>query len=171
MKWGTNIKNLIQTGDTSREVYLKSTVGVSLVDIKFDEKRYPWYLHKLFRYSNNTIGCKVSFFTISFFMNKYSRVNTYARDDVNLTRHQLNNWLNDNGCKEISPGENPLDTSQHKRLSFDWVWNHITKLSSLFYCVAYLDEDFYYTTLQRHKLKQFPFRRHERDVADRLVRP
>ena len=89
-------------------------------------------------------------------MNKHSRVDTDARDAINLTRHQVNDWFNDNGCKEISSVEKPLDTSEHKRLCLDWVRNHITKLSSLLYYVAYLNEKFFYTTSRRRKLKQPP---------------
>ena len=100
MKWDTNIKNLIQTGNTSVKVYLKSTVGGSLEYINFVEKRHPGYLHKLYWYSTNTIG---SFFTIPSYMSKHSRVETDAQDAINLTRHQVNSLFNDNFSKEISP--------------------------------------------------------------------
>ena len=153
MKWNTDIKNLIQTGNTSVEVYLKSTAGGSLSDINLVEKRHPGYLHEPFRHSTNTIGCKESFFEIESCMNKRSLVDMDARDAVNLTRYQVNNWFNDNGGKEISPVEKPLDTSEHKKMRLDWVRNHITKLSSLLYYVAYLDEKFFYTTSRHRKLK------------------
>ena len=142
MRWDTHIKKLIQTGKTSVEGYLKITVGGSLAYINFVEKIHPGYLRDLFRYSTNTIGCKASFLPIASCMNKRGHVDTDARDAISLTRHQVNNWLNDNSGNEISPVENPLDTSEHKRLRLDWVRNHITKLSSLLYYVAYLDDNF-----------------------------
>ena len=84
---------------------------------------------------------------------------------------QINNWFVDNGGKEISPVEKPLDTEMHMRLRLVWVRTHIIKLTSNGYYVAYLDEKWFYTTSRRRKLKTLPKGPHEKEGADEFIRP
>ena len=72
-----------------------------------------------------------------------SRIPNEPRDEINITRRQLNEWLNKSGGTEISPIEKPLDTAEHKAGRLRYFRDHNAKLTSRANNVAYLDENFF----------------------------
>ena len=64
-----------------------------------------------------------------------------------------------------------MDTTDHKNRRLKWCRDHYVKLTSYTYHVAYLDEKFFYTTSRRKKIKRLPKGKHEKNGADKLVRP
>ena len=75
-------------------------------------------------------------------MNERSRTPNESRDEINITRRQLNEWLNKSGGPEISPIEKPLDTVEHNIRRLRWCRDHYVKLTSHAYNMTYLDETF-----------------------------
>ena len=110
MQWDNEVSTLLSSGDTTVVTYLKTLTKGSLAYAGYLEKKNSWYLHEMYRYSINTIGSKAGFYTISECINERSRIRPEARDDLNLMQRNVTSWFSDNGGKEISPIEDPLDT-------------------------------------------------------------
>jgi len=102
-------------------------------------------------------------------MNQRSCVDTELRDNLSLTRRILNKWFVINGGTEISLLEKPLDTAAHKRSRLRWVRKYLFILTPSHVYVAFLDEQFFYTTSRRKFLKKSPKAAHEEEDYDRLV--
>ena len=114
MNWDRDIEKLLAEGGQSVTEYFNKNSGGKLAYVDFIEEKHPGYLHELYRYATTTIGVKASFHRTAVCMNDRSRVPTESRDNINITRRQLNEWFNKNGGTEISPIEKPLDTTDHK---------------------------------------------------------
>ena len=63
------------------------------------EKKYPSYLHFLYRYAVGTCGAKSWFELLASVMDKMSNVPGESRMTINLSHHQLNTWFIDNQGK------------------------------------------------------------------------
>ena len=136
MQWYNEVSTFFSPGDTTVITHLKPSVRGSLAYVDYLEKKNPGYLHETYRYSSNTIGAKASARAISECMNERSRIGTEACEDLNLARRNVTSWFSDNGGKEVSSIEKPLDTKEHKGLQLKWVREYIVKLTSILYYVA-----------------------------------
>ena len=171
MRLDDAVKLSLAKGNQSVKEYFCDKRGGKIAFLDFTNKKHPGYVHELYRYASNTLGAKASFFAISLCMNERSQIVSETRDSFNINRRQLNNWFNDNGGKEISPIEKPLDTPIHKVKRLGWVRKYYRILTCPSYYVAYLDEKFFYTTSRRKKIKVLPKGEHEVDGADKFIRP
>ena len=165
------LKLSLSTGSETVEEYFCDARGGKIVYLDYITKKHPGYVHELYRYASHTVGAKASFYAMSLCMNQRSQIVSEKRDSLIMNRRQLNNWFNNNGGKEISPIEKPLDTPIHKVKRLDWVRKYYHILTSPAYYVAYLDEKFFYTTSRRKKIKILPKGEHEDDEADKFIRP
>ena len=149
MAWDNETKIVIKNGTVDISTLLEPKHKGSSSYTSQIETKHPGYLHDLYRYASKTYGSKASFAILAAAMNLKSRVPTGNRMVVNLTRRQLNKWFCDNGGKEYSPVEKPLDTPAHRKQRLMWVREHAYKITNKFMYVTYLDEKFFYTTNRR----------------------
>ena len=145
------LKMSLSNGNESVNEYFYDSRGGKIAYLDFISKKYPGYVHELYRYASDTVGSKASFYAMSLCMNQRSQIVSEIRDSLNINRRQLNNWFNSNGGKEISPIEKPLDTPLHKVKRLEWVRMYYHILTSPSYYVAYLDDNFFTLPVARRK--------------------
>ena len=94
-----------------------------------------------------------------------------TRPSIDLSSKQVNKWFNENGGKEISAKEKPLDSEEHCILRREWVLKYYGILTCLFTAVAFIDEKWFYRTNRRRKIKILKLGEHEEEGDDTVVRP
>ena len=85
------------------------------------------------------------------------------KPDINIKRKQLSCWFTQQGGKQKSPKEKPLDTPELMRKRMIWAQKHFKLLTDPNIPVASLDEKWFYTTNRRRKIKYLPKGPHERE--------
>ena len=73
-------------------------------------------MRELFRYAQRTKGAKTSYKDLADTMNLKSEAPGEVRTSLSLHSLQVYCWFVDQGGKEHSPIEKPLDTKWHKEL-------------------------------------------------------
>ena len=135
------------------------------------EKAYPGYVRSLFCYAQKVKGAKATFLELAKTMKLKSSTAGETRPTLFLSRHQVMRWFHQQGGKEYSPKEKPLDTPEHKAKRKVWVREWFDVLTSETEPVCYIDKKWFYTTNRRRKLKKLPLGEGEEDGEDMLVRP
>ena len=119
-RWDNNIYNDILSGKFADEIGVPNK-GNRISLMKRTEHDHPGYLHELYRESVAIKGSCSSFSEISAEMNALSRRANDPRPSLDLNRHMVNVWFNDNNGREISSIEKPLDSEEHRLMRKDWV--------------------------------------------------
>ena len=86
-------------------------------------------------------------------MNLRSQTPTKTSDKVNVSTKQLRKWFHDNGGKERSLIENPLDRDKHERKRLKQVRNCYNLPISPNAPIAFYDEKWFYVTNRRRRIK------------------
>ena len=104
-------------------------------------------------------------------MNEKSHRTPQNQPILTLHRVQLLRWFIDNGGKELSSKEKPLDTPELIEKRYAWVSKYYDILTDNNIPVAFIDEKWFYTTNRRRKIKKIPLRQHETVGDDFLLLP
>ena len=129
------------------------------------------YLHFLYRNVIRTKGPKAIWKELAEVINLKSDTPAETRPSIDLSSKQVNKWFNENGGKEISAKEKPLDSEEHCILRREWVIKYYGILTCLFTAVAFIDEKWFYRTNRRRKIKILELGEHETEGDDTVVRP
>ena len=135
------------------------------------ETQHPGYLRELFRYAQRTKGAKATFKELADTMNLKSEIEGELRSTLSLHSLQVYKWFRQQGGKEHSAKEKPLDTDVHRRNRLQWVrtwWDLLTNASAP---VAFLDEKWFYVTNRRRKIKRLPLGQGEAPGMDFIPSP
>merc|ERR1712032_509552 len=116
-------------------------------------------------------GAKASFKELAASMNEKSEALGEGRSSISLHREQVRNWFREQGGKEYSAKEKPLDTDEHKRKRLEWIRKWQSKLRDPNTHLCYLDEKFFYVTNRRRKIKRLPLDADEKEGCDSLATP
>ena len=154
-RWESLALEQVMMGLQSEEIVGRHHKGsVSCTDAV--DKKYPGYLHSLFRKALQVKGNNASFSEISCHMNVSSSLESESRDSVQLSRKQIEVWFKTHSGKLMSPVEKPLDSPEHCVKRIDWVINNYGLLTNPYSPVCYIDEKWFYRVNRRRAIKVLP---------------
>ena len=171
-KWESLLHNAIDTGEVSdsQNPLSPQHSGTKAYCQKVEET-HPGYLRELFRYAQRTKGAKATFKELADTMNLKSKVAGETRATLSLHELQVSRWFAQQGGKEFSPKEKPLDTDEHKAKRLQWVRTYYDLLTDEKKTVCYLDEKWFYVTNRRRKIKKLPLGEAEVPGCDFIPSP
>ena len=110
---------------------LKSNQKGPVAEVTIIEQDSPGALHDLYRYAVKVKGTKATFDELAVVMNEksttYFAQSTSSRTEIHLSAFQVYRWFKNNGGKELSPIEKPLDTPELIKQRLKWIqkWEEI----------------------------------------------
>ena len=180
-KWWSKYTNSQKPGSKNRvDSVFDSKVGSGRMNfVTYLERRFPKFLHSIYRYATKTIGIDATVPLLLNLMNAKARVDhplCEIRSTIELTKHHFWTFFNANGGKLKNPTTRPMLTQAQKRmrvkrckLNKERLKNHEKNNIPFYYC--FLDEKWIYTTSRRKKLKILPPAKFENPEEVAIVLP
>ena len=122
-------------------------------------KKFPGYLHRLYRVATKELGANASNTKIFSNMNTNSKLwypDCPIRCDLGLTMYHFVQFFNECGGSYIAHTSQPLLTREQKQARMDWVSEILKLMENNEFFLCFLDEKWFYATTRRRRYKILP---------------
>ena len=98
------------------------------------------FIYEMYMDATLTVCLKVSFAVYAIIMNQKAEKSTHGPELLHISYQQLNTWYLDNGGREYTPIDKPLDTDVHQEKSREQIREHYPRNYNLCVYICYLDK-------------------------------